>query len=71
MFKIQKCTSGSPCPVTKKRFSTAVKITMGTMGFRLFKIILPGICATLYSAASSRMDSASPSGFGATNSTTI
>ena len=71
MFKTQKCTSGSPCPVTKNRFSTAVKMTMGTMGFKLFKIILPGICAILYSAAKSAMDSASPSGFGATNSTTM
>ena len=71
MFKTQTCTSGSPCPVTKNRFSTAVKMTMGTMGFKLFKIILPGICAILYSAAKSAMDSVSPSGFGATNSTTM
>ena len=37
----------------------------------LAKVHFPGICAVLYSAASSAMDSASPSGFGATNSTTI
>ena len=71
MVKNQMCTSGSPSPDTKNRFSTAVKITMGRMGFKLFRIILPGIFATLYIAARNRMERARPSGLEAANSSTI
>ena len=65
------CTSGSPSPDTKNRFSTAVKITMGRMGFRLLPIILSGIFATVYIAARNRMDRVKPSGLDAANSSTI
>ena len=71
MVKNQMCTSGSPSPDTKNRFSTAVKITMGRMGFKLLMIILPGIFATLYITAKNRMERARPSGLEAANSSTI
>ena len=70
-MKIQNCTSGSPSPETKKRFSTAVKRMMGRMGFRLFKISLKGIFATAYIATRKRMDSVRPSGLDAANSRMI
>lgn len=60
-----------PLPRDKNRLSTAVKMMMGTMGLRLRKIILPGICAIRYKAASSTSERASPSGLAATNSTTM
>ena len=71
MVKNQKCTSGSPSPETKKRFSTAVNSTMGRMGFRLLPIILTGIFATLYMTPKKRMDKVSPKGLEAANSSTI
>ena len=70
MVKIHQWNSGVS-PVRKNRLSTAVKMITGTMGFRLFKIILKGIFATEYNNASSAMDSAMPTGLAATNSTTM
>ena len=62
---------GSPSPLTKKTFSTAVNRMMGRMGFRLRPIILRGIRETLYMAPRNTTDNASPRGLEAANSTAI
>ena len=71
MVRKPSFTSGSPSPDTKNRLSTAVNTTMGRMGFRLLRIILKGICATLYISARNRMERVSPSGLDAANSSTM
>ena len=68
MVKTHTRTSGSPSPETKKRLSTAVKTTMGRMGFRLLTMSLKGIFATPYIPTRNSRDSASPRGLDAANS---
>ena len=68
--KLQR-NNGSPSPLTKNTFSTAVNRMMGRIGLRLRPIILRGILATPYIAPRNRTDRASPSGLDAANSTAI
>ena len=56
--------------VTKKMFKTAVKITIGTIGFKLFKTIVNGILETQYVTIRKKIPTESPIGFEAIKSIT-